>query len=119
MIIRWLARASAIFFVSVFISMPALALEPVYSDYFGKAIQGYDPVAYFTESKPVEGSKKHKYEWNDATWYFASEKNRDAFKADPEKFAPQYGGYCAWAVSQGYTAKIDQMLGISMTVSFT
>ena len=107
MIIRWLARVSAIFFVSVFISMPALALEPVYSDFFGKAIQGYDPVAYFTESKPVEGSKKHKYEWNDATWYFASEKNRDNFKADPEKFAPQYGGYCAWAVSQGYTAKID------------
>ncbi|GEM78022.1 YHS domain-containing (seleno)protein [Vibrio superstes] len=95
-------------FVLVFMLIrPALAVEPVYSDFFGKAIQGYDPVAYFTERKPVEGSKQYKYEWNDATWYFSSSKNKSAFIDNPEKYAPQYGGYCAWAVSQGYTAKID------------
>jgi YHS domain-containing protein len=77
------------------------------SSWSGSAIEGYDPVAYFEEGKPVEGDSEHAYEWMDATWYFASAENRDLFAADPEKYAPQYGGYCAWAVSQGYTAKID------------
>jgi len=77
------------------------------SSWTGSAIEGYDPVAYFEEGKPVEGDSDHAYEWMGATWYFASAENRDLFAADPEKYAPQYGGYCAWAVSQGYTAKID------------
>ena len=77
------------------------------SSWSGSAIEGYDPVAYFEEGKPVEGDSDHSYEWMGATWYFASAENRDLFAADPEKYAPQYGGYCAWAVSQGYTAKID------------
>jgi YHS domain-containing protein len=71
------------------------------------AVGGYDPVAYFTDGKPVEGRRDIIYEWKGATWRFASERNRDAFKADPHAYAPQYGGYCAWAVSQGYTAKGD------------
>ncbi|WP_237487070.1 YHS domain-containing (seleno)protein [Vibrio hippocampi] len=83
------------------------ALEPVYSDFFGHAIKGYDPVAYFTQSKPVKGDSDYQYQWNGANWRFSSEQNLQAFKAEPEKYAPQYGGYCAWAVSQGYTAKID------------
>ncbi|HLL95924.1 MAG TPA: YHS domain-containing (seleno)protein [Spirosoma sp.] len=70
----------------------------------GKAINGYDPVTYFTESKPVEGDPKIAYNYLGADWYFASEKNRDAFKADPEKYAPQYGGYCAFGTSRGYKA---------------
>jgi YHS domain-containing protein len=71
------------------------------------AVGGYDPVAYFTDAKPVRGSVKITHEWRGATWRFASEQNRALFKADPEKYAPQYGGHCAWAVSQGYTAKGD------------
>jgi hypothetical protein len=71
------------------------------------AVGGYDPVAYFFEGKPVEGPRDITHTWNGATWRFATEKNRDAFKADPIAYAPQYGGYCAWAVSQGYTAKGD------------
>ena len=89
------------------LSLPAMALEPVYSDFFGKAIKGFDPVAYFTQSKPVRGDDDYTYRWNNAKWYFSSAQNRDAFAQNPEKYAPQYGGYCAWAVSQGYTAKID------------
>jgi YHS domain-containing protein len=77
------------------------------SSWTGSAIEGYDPVAYFEERKPVEGDSDYSYEWMDATWYFASAENRDQFAADPEKYAPQYGGYCAWAVANGYTAKID------------
>jgi YHS domain-containing protein len=71
------------------------------------AAGGYDPVAYFTEGKPVAGKSDITHQWKGATWRFASEKNRDLFKAKPEAYAPQYGGYCAWAVSQGYTAKGD------------
>jgi YHS domain-containing protein len=79
------------------------------SSWTGTAIEGYDPVAYFEEGRPVEGDSDYAHEWMGATWYFASAENRDLFAADPEKYAPQYGGYCAWAVSQGYTAKIDPL----------
>lgn len=86
----------------------ASAVPPVNRSTFGRiAIRGYDPVAYFTESRPVEGSRDFTFEWNEATWRFASAANRDAFRAEPERYAPQFGGYCAWAVSQGYTAGID------------
>jgi YHS domain-containing protein len=73
----------------------------------GVAIEGIDPVAYFADGKPVPGSSDFEYEWMDATWRFASAEHRDQFAADPEKYAPQYGGYCAYAVSQGGTADID------------
>ncbi|MEM7527077.1 MAG: YHS domain-containing (seleno)protein [Pseudomonadota bacterium] len=87
---------------------PAFAAEdPVYQSLFGTAIDGTDPVAYFTEGRPVDGSSDFKHEYNGATWLFASAENRDLFAANPEKYAPQYGGYCAWAVSQGYTASTD------------
>ncbi|MDR9827289.1 YHS domain-containing (seleno)protein [Vibrio sp. FNV 38] len=85
----------------------AHALEPVYTDFFGKAIKGYDPVAYFTQGKPVKGRSDFQFEWNGADWSFSSQQNLDAFISNPEQYAPQYGGYCAWAVSKGYTAKID------------
>jgi len=73
----------------------------------GVAIDGYDPVAYFTDGKPVEGTSDITADWQDATWRFASTDHRALFVANPEKYAPAYGGYCAWAVSQGYTASID------------
>jgi YHS domain-containing protein len=71
------------------------------------AVGGYDPVAYFKDGRPVEGSAEFTVEHQGATWRFASAANRDAFRAAPDKYAPRYGGYCAWAVSQGYTAKGD------------
>jgi len=74
----------------------------------GKAIRGYDPVAYFTESKPVEGKETFIYNWKGADWYFSSKKNLDMFIANPEKYAPQYGGYCAYGLSNGYKASIDE-----------
>ena len=84
------------------------AADVVNSTLFGNdAIKGYDPVAYFTEGRPVKGSGEFEYEWMGADWRFASAENRNAFAADPEKYAPQYGGYCAYAVSQGTTADID------------
>jgi YHS domain-containing protein len=71
------------------------------------AVGGYDPVAYFTEGRPVEGKRDITWTWKGVTWRFANEKNRESFKAAPEAYAPQYGGHCAWAVSSGYTAKGD------------
>jgi hypothetical protein len=71
------------------------------------ALKGFDAVAYFTDGKPVEGAKDFEYRWMNAVWRFASAAHRDSFAAGPEKFAPQYGGYCAYAVSQGGTADID------------
>lgn len=84
------------------------ATKPVNTTLFGKlAVQGYDPVAYFQEAKPRKGLEKYQFEWQGAKWRFASAAHLEAFRADPEKYAPQFGGYCAWAVSQGYTADID------------
>ena len=70
----------------------------------GIAIDGTDPVAYFTEGAPVAGDPAITHDWMGATWRFASAANKDAFVVDPEAYAPQFGGYCAWAVSEGYTA---------------
>ena len=72
-----------------------------------QAIAGYDPVAYFTEGKPVKGSETFTYNWKDADWYFSSQQNLDSFKQSPEKYAPQYGGYCAYACSKGRKASTD------------
>lgn len=73
----------------------------------GVAVGGYDPVAYFTEGKPVKGSEDITLKHEGVTWRFSSEANRDAFKADPAKFAPQYGGHCAYAMAKGSLAKGD------------
>ncbi|WP_338845901.1 YHS domain-containing (seleno)protein [Massilia sp. W12] len=81
-------------------------VAPVFSTAEG-AIRGYDPVAYFTEKKAHKGKPELRHVWQGATWHFASQSNLDAFKAQPEKYAPQYGGYCAYGVAQGYAPEID------------
>jgi YHS domain-containing protein len=98
-----LAAALAVF-ATLLGAGPAAALDPVYASWRGLAIRGTDPVAYFTEGRPVKGSREHEAEWNGATWRFASAENRRLFLESPERYAPQYGGYCAFAVSKGHTA---------------
>ncbi|MEO8195370.1 MAG: YHS domain-containing (seleno)protein [Thermoanaerobaculia bacterium] len=101
-------RAGSVWLLILALAASASALTPVNRTLFGGvAIDGWDPVAYFTDSKPVEGNKQFTFEWNGAIWHFASAAHRELFVQAPEKYAPQYGGYCAWAVSQGYTADID------------
>jgi YHS domain-containing protein len=82
-------------------------VDAINKTFSGVAIKGYDAVAYFTEGKSVKGSSEFQYEWLGAKWHFASAAHRDAFAKDSLKYAPQFGGYCAWAVSQNYTAGID------------
>ncbi|MDN3612226.1 YHS domain-containing (seleno)protein [Vibrio ostreicida] len=82
------------------LSFPTWSADKIYTGIFSsKALSGYDTVAYFTQGKPVKGDSQFQTEYQDANWYFASQEHLDAFKADPERYAPQYGGYCAWAVS--------------------
>jgi len=90
------------------ITPAAEAAPPVYTGIVkGVAVGGYDTVAFFTDGKPAKGNKDLTTNYDGATWRFASAANRDAFQADPAKYAPQYGGYCAYAVSKGSTAKGD------------
>lgn len=101
-----LARAAALIAAALFAPAVMAQKAPVFSDHNG-AIRGYDPVAYFTQGAPVRGSKEFRHEWHGATWYFATGANRDRFAADPAKFAPQYGGYCAYGVALGSAPPID------------
>jgi hypothetical protein len=73
----------------------------------GRAVKGYDVVAYFTDSKPVKGSPKFAVRWRGAVWQFASAEHRAAFRRMPGTYAPQYGGYCAFAESQRRIVDID------------
>jgi len=82
----------------------AMAAEPMVFQRRGVAINGSDPVAYFEGNGPVEGSPDFTLDWNEATWQFASAANRDAFADDPERYAPAFGGYCAFAAARGYLA---------------
>lgn len=86
---------------------PARARESAVFVQDGAAIMGTDPVAYFTEGRPVPGLAAHSLDWGGATWRFASAENAARFEAEPEGHAPAYGGYCAWAVAQGYLAPIE------------
>ncbi len=92
------------------VSSMAVAKDPVYTSTFSNtALGGFDAVSYFDNSPPVRGDKAYAHEYQGATWLFNSEANRAAFAASPARYAPQYGGYCAWAAAQGYTASGDPM----------
>jgi YHS domain-containing protein len=71
------------------------------------AIKGYDTVAYFTAGKAVKGSASFTFPWHDLTWHFSSKENRDLFAAGPERYAPQYDGWCAWAMTESRLAVTD------------
>ena len=84
--------------------------DQIYTTFFSNAgAGGYDVVAYFTDGKPAEGDDKFSTEYNNADWYFSSNDHLEKFKANPELYVPQYGGYCAWAVANGDIASGDPM----------
>lgn len=99
-------------FVATLVALPVLGLtlgaaHAASADVFitdGMAIRGYDPVAYFKAGKPVEGQDTHALKWMGANWRFSSAENMATFEADPHRYAPRYGGYCAYALAQGYIA---------------
>ena len=101
--------AVAMFAAALFSSQSAQARETeVYTGTFSSlAAGGYDVVAYFKVGRPVAGNAQFSTEFKGATWRFSTKENLDSFKGNPVSFAPQYGGYCSWAVAQGYTASGD------------
>ena len=96
-----------VFWGLLVMSVAAHAGSIVYGASKGPAIDGFDAVAYFTGGAPAEGDARYTHEWNGATWRFVSPENRDRFKAEPERYAPQYGGYCAYAMAHGSFASGD------------
>jgi YHS domain-containing protein len=107
---------AALALVGFFASPTAMAAQPaintlknssVFSSRTDTAINGYDTVAYFTSNKAVKGLDNLSTDWKGAKWKFSTAANLELFKANPEKYAPQYGGYCAFGVSQGYLVKVD------------
>jgi YHS domain-containing protein len=102
--------AAAFTFAAAVLPVHAREAE-VYTGIFSSlAVGGYDAVAYFKENRPVQGKAEFTTQYKGVTWQFASADNLAAFKANPTAYAPQYGGYCAWAVSQGYTASGDPLV---------
>ncbi len=98
-------------YIPIVMGFVCILVYPVFSAAFfernGQAIDGCDPVSYFTEMKPVKEVPEFRDEFQGSTFNFVSAAHRDAFVADPDKFSPQYGGYCAYGMAKGYNAKID------------
>ena len=103
---KMLTNTTAIFLY--LISASCFAVDEINTGFFSStAIKGYDMFAYFTQDKAVKGNKKYQFEWKGAKWHFNSQKNLELFISSPGKYAPQYGGWCAYAVSQNTTANIQ------------
>ena len=103
---RWLP--ALLLMVTFMFSNQAFSENPIYTGTFSSvAVSGYDTVAYFTENKAVKGDDDFSAKYKGAKWYFSSQQNLLKFEKEPEKYAPQYGGYCAWAVAHNKFAKGD------------
>lgn len=95
-------------FFLLFIHNPLQAQQPeIFQTKDGIALKGYDPVAFFTEQKAVKGTDTIRLVWKAATWLFSSLSNREQFRSNPEKFAPQYGGYCAYGVAGNHKSPTE------------
>lgn len=86
---------------------PETKMNPVATNTENVAIKGFDTVAYFTAVGAAKGNPQFEFVWNGAKWLFSNAENLEKFKLNPEQYAPQFGGYCSWAVSHGYTADGD------------
>jgi YHS domain-containing protein len=108
-----LGRLYSILALAAALTVPPLAAQTaagakvlINTDRQGLALEGYDPVAFFVDGRPVQGSAAYRASYLGAEYRFASEEHRTAFEAEPAKYAPQFGGYCAYGVSQGHTAPV-------------
>jgi len=104
MLTRRIFLSAAVAAPAAVFTRPAMAAEPYVFAVDEIAIRGADPVAYFTDKAPVIGNSEHALVWGGATWHFASAENMEMFMANPTAYAPQYGGYCAFALSKGSLA---------------
>ena len=93
------------FMLALLIGVTELSAEKLLSKVI--AIHGYDTVAYFTEGKALPGNQRYFTQWNGLIWYFSNKEHKDLFDNNPEKYAPQYNGYCAWAMAESRKAETD------------
>ncbi|MCE2030290.1 YHS domain-containing (seleno)protein [Sessilibacter corallicola] len=100
---------SAFLFLFVFQSHAKESHTEIMVNAAGYAIHGYDPVSYFVQGEPKKGLRTHQYKWHGATWLFGSKENKNLFMKSPEKYAPQYGGWCAFGAADGYAAEPDPL----------
>lgn len=97
---KWAASTAFVFILFATMSMHSSAADAIYTGLFGDtAVGGYDTVSYFEKGEPEKGRKKYKHSFANVIWLFNSEQHLNLFKATPEKYMPQYGGFCAWAVA--------------------
>ena len=114
---KWLAIGFVVLIVAIggfAISKKVSPVSPVswgwwgeLNSSFGLALKGYDPVAYFEAAQPKTGDSQFSYDWSGVTWQFSTASNRDLFEQSPESYAPQFGGFCSFAVGKGVTADIS------------
>ena len=97
-----LQRFSGVIAIAALSLLSTAALAGDFFETDGVALHGYDPVAYFTSAEPQKGQAQYSYEYKGSKFLFANEANKRAFMQAPEKYAPQFGGYCAYGTSQGY-----------------
>ncbi len=107
----WSFLVIAVLAAGLVFSGTAQAGQTVNTTADGIAMDGYDPVNYFAQQKAAKGKPEFSASWNGATYWFVSAEHRDTFSAEPQKYAPQYNGWCAWAVSEGYAAEVDVVNG--------
>src|SRR5262249_32090024 len=100
------------------ISAPAWAQDPSRTDSLRLAIGGYDPVAYFTDGQPLLGKPEFEHAWDGARYRFVSAQHMTLFRANPDRFAPQFAGSCAMAMSRGSRSRPIRRIGLSPTVAF-
>ena len=97
------------------VSTPVLAVKNTGGEYntlyAGLGAKGYDVVSYFTDGKPTPGSDRYTHAFGGVTWQFASKAHRDEFVGNPQKYAPQYGGFCSWGAAQGKLFDVDPVNG--------
>jgi len=106
-----IATSSALGTLTIAPGVAVAAKAQIYTGFLSSsAVGGYDTVAYFTKGRPVKGKKQHATQWKGAWWYFSSNDNLEKFKAMPEAYAPRFGGYCAYGVSQNAAVKGDPLL---------
>jgi len=101
----WRLRGLAL--AAILVTSTAAAGERINKDVEDLAILGYDTVAYFTDGQPVKGSPDFEYVWQDARWQFASAEHRTLFATEPDRYAPQFGGFCTGGVALGRLSPID------------
>jgi hypothetical protein len=106
-VIRRASITLSFLLLSVSVALSGRQTQSVNTIRSGVAVHGFDVVAYVTKSAAVKGRAEFEYRWQEAIWRFASAEHRDLFQKSPDTYAPQFGGYCAWAVSRGYTADVD------------